>query len=53
MAEEFFGPQIWFDEWSTSWRCKTVALDPSKGTDSKFGDYSAFAMLTWPDDTSQ
>ena len=43
--EEFFGPQIWFDEWPTSWRCKTVALDPSKGTDSKFGDYSAFAML--------
>lgn len=24
---------------------KTVALDPSKGTDAKFGDYSAFAML--------
>jgi len=32
-------------EWPDRWRCKAVALDPSKGTESKFGDYSAFALL--------
>lgn len=42
---EWFGDHIWFDEWPTSWKCKTIALDPSKGTDSKFGDYSAFVLL--------
>ena len=43
--DSFFLPEIWFDEWPLRWRCKTVALDPSKGTESKFGDYSAFVML--------
>ncbi len=42
---DWFGPEIWFNEWPESWQCRTVALDPSKGTDSKFGDYSAFVML--------
>lgn len=40
-----FGPDIWFDEWPRDWRCRVVALDPSKGTDAKFGDDSAFVML--------
>lgn len=40
-----FGPDIWFDEWPRDWRCRVVALDPSKGTSSKFGDDSAFVML--------
>ncbi|MDB5336644.1 MAG: hypothetical protein JWN70_2263 [Planctomycetaceae bacterium] len=43
--ESYFGPQIWFNEWPDSWQCKSVALDPSKGTESKFGDYSAFVMM--------
>lgn len=43
--EDFFGPEIWFNEWPHECQCRTVALDPSKGTDSKFGDYSAFVML--------
>jgi predicted phage terminase large subunit-like protein len=43
--ETFFGPQIWFDEWPKHWRCKAVALDPSKGRDGKVGDYSAFALM--------
>jgi predicted phage terminase large subunit-like protein len=43
--DSFFGLDIWFNEWPDSWRCKVVALDPSKGTESKFGDYSAFVML--------
>jgi predicted phage terminase large subunit-like protein len=43
--DSFFGPSIWFNEWPDRWICKVVALDPSKGTDSKFGDYSAFAKI--------
>ena len=43
--DSFFPPEIWFDEWPQDWECKTVALDPSKGTESKFGDYSAFVMI--------
>lgn len=43
---EFFGSSIWFEDWPQSgWRCKVVALDPSKGKDAKFGDYSAFVSL--------
>ena len=42
---EWFGPDIWFDQWPPGWRVKTVALDPSKGTESKHGDYSAFALM--------
>jgi predicted phage terminase large subunit-like protein len=43
--ESYFGREIWFEEWPQDVRCKIVALDPSKGTESKFGDYSAFVML--------
>ena len=48
--ESFFGPDIWFDEWPGAHLCRTVALDPSKGRDSKVGDYSAFVMLAWGQD---
>jgi len=43
--ERYFGPGIWFDEWPRHWRCRVAALDPSKGSESKFGDYSAFVKL--------
>jgi hypothetical protein len=43
--ESFFGPELWFDEWPSNHLCGVVALDPSKGRDSKHGDYSAFVML--------
>ena len=43
--DSWFGPDIWFDRWPDYWQIKTVALDPSKGTDAKHGDYSAFVML--------
>ena len=43
--DEYFGPDIWFDRWPQSWAGKTMALDPSKGRDGKFGDYSAFVLL--------
>jgi hypothetical protein len=45
-------PDIWFDDWPGSHLCRAVALDRSKGRDSKSGDYSAFVMLAWAlDDT--
>lgn len=43
--DDFFGKHIWFDEWPQNYYFKAVALDPSKGTDAKFGDYSAFAKV--------
>lgn len=43
--DTWFGPEIWFDEWPSEWRCRVVTLDPSKGNGSKFGDYSAFVLL--------
>ncbi len=43
--EKLFGDAIWFDEWPPEWRVRVVALDPSKGRMSKFGDYSAFVTL--------
>jgi len=43
--DDFFGPGIYFNEWPPEYDCKVVALDPSKGVNSKFGDYSAFAMV--------
>ena len=43
--DSFFGPSIWFDEWPAQGLCRTMALDPSKGQDARFGDYSAFVMV--------
>jgi predicted phage terminase large subunit-like protein len=43
--DSFFGPSIWFTEWPHGPACKAVALDPSKGKDAKFGDYSAFVLV--------
>lgn len=42
---EFFGPEIWFNEWPTDPVTKSVALDPSLGTGTKWGDYSAFVSV--------
>ena len=43
--DSYFGQSIWFDEWPSSWEARVMALDPSKGNDSRFGDYSAFVKL--------
>ncbi len=43
--DSYFGPSIWFDEWPKLSLCRVMALDPSKGKDARFGDYSAFVML--------
>jgi hypothetical protein len=44
--EEYFDwPGIWFDQWPDGLACKTVAIDPSKGKDSKPGDPSALVRF--------
>jgi len=39
--EAYFDEHIWFDAWPKQLTVKTMALDPSKGSDSRRGDYSA------------
>ncbi len=40
--EEYFDwPGFWFEKWPERLAVKVVAIDPSKGRDSKHGDYSA------------
>ena len=43
--EEYFASHIWFDAWPETLAIRAIALDPSKGSDSRRGDYSAYAML--------
>jgi predicted phage terminase large subunit-like protein len=43
--ESYFAEDVWFDEWPAQLALKTMALDPSKGTDARRSDYSAFVML--------
>jgi predicted phage terminase large subunit-like protein len=43
--ESYFEDHIWFDAWPTELIIKTMALDPSKGSDARRGDYSAYVML--------
>ena len=43
--ESYFDEAIWFDAWPANLAVKTMALDPSKGSDSRRGDYSALVVL--------
>ncbi len=43
--ESYFDETIWFDVWPEHLKVKTLALDPSKGSDARRGDYSALVML--------
>jgi predicted phage terminase large subunit-like protein len=44
--EDYFTwPGFWFDQWPAVLDIKTLALDPSKGKDAKYGDYRAFVKL--------
>lgn len=43
--DSYFGPGIWFDEWPRDLTLKAIGLDPSKGKDAKWGDYSAYVLL--------
>lgn len=49
--DSYFGPSIWFDDWPSNWDARVMALDPSKGNDSRFGDYSAFVKLQYSNRT--
>jgi predicted phage terminase large subunit-like protein len=41
----WFGSSVWFDDWPGDLQLRIMALDPSKGKDSKYGDYSAYVLL--------
>jgi predicted phage terminase large subunit-like protein len=43
-AEYFDYPGFWFERWPDKLEVKTIGLDPSKGKDSKLGDYSAYVL---------
>jgi predicted phage terminase large subunit-like protein len=43
--ESYFDEMIWFEVWPLSLAVKTMALDPSKGSDARRGDYSALVVL--------
>ena len=43
--ETYFDEGIWFDTWPEHLQAKTLSLDPSKGSDSRRGDFSALVML--------
>ncbi|MDO4557470.1 MAG: hypothetical protein Q4C47_00695, partial [Planctomycetia bacterium] len=43
--EELFDETIWFEEFPKHLTIRTMALDPSKGSDSGRGDYSAFVFV--------
>jgi predicted phage terminase large subunit-like protein len=43
--EAYFDESVWFDAWPANLALKTMALDPSKGSDSRRGDYSALVVL--------
>lgn len=44
-AEYFDWPGLWFEDWPRAWVCKVVSLDPSKGVESKPGDYQAHVKV--------
>jgi hypothetical protein len=43
--DEYFAHHIWFDDWPDALSIRILALDPSKGADARFGDYSAYVFL--------
>jgi predicted phage terminase large subunit-like protein len=43
--DSYFAEHIWFERWPAEMVIRTIALDPSKGSDARRGDYSAFVLL--------
>ncbi|MGC3972378.1 MAG: hypothetical protein QM775_35060 [Pirellulales bacterium] len=44
--EEYFaGEELWFNAWPDRLPVRTVAIDPSKGSDARRGDFSALVRL--------
>ena len=44
---EYFGRHLWFADWPPPGDrvCTVIAWDPSKGSDARYGDYSAFVVM--------
>jgi predicted phage terminase large subunit-like protein len=40
----YFPDSIWFEDWPVL-ASRVIALDPSKGRDARYGDYSAYVLL--------
>ena len=47
--ESYFDESCWFDAWPAKTTLRTLAIDPSKGSDARQGDYSALVMLAVDD----
>ncbi|MEN6459181.1 MAG: hypothetical protein ABFC63_09645 [Thermoguttaceae bacterium] len=43
--ESYFDDGVWFEQWPATLAIKTMALDPSKGSDARRGDYSALVAV--------
>ncbi|MGD9126620.1 MAG: hypothetical protein PVH19_04505 [Planctomycetia bacterium] len=43
--DAYFDEHVWFEAWPENLTVRTIAIDPSKGGDSRRGDYSAIVML--------
>ncbi len=48
--ESYFEETIWFEEFPKRRVCCVMSLDPSKGSDSVQGDYSAFVIVVLGED---
>ncbi|MBA4192593.1 MAG: hypothetical protein C0467_31885 [Planctomycetaceae bacterium] len=44
-AELFDRPGVWFDDWPTDMVLRVQSLDPSKGNDSKSGDFQSHVLV--------
>jgi phage terminase large subunit-like protein len=44
-GEYFEGPGFWFDDWPHDLTIKVISLDPSKGKESKSGDFQALVKF--------
>ena len=44
--DSYFDEHIWFDEMPDRRRVRALALDPSKGKDARYSDYSAYVDLS-------
>jgi predicted phage terminase large subunit-like protein len=42
--EIYFAEHLWFDQWPSDLTVRVIALDPSKGSDARRSDYSAYVL---------
>jgi predicted phage terminase large subunit-like protein len=48
--EDYFSEHVWFDEWPRDLAVRVVAIDPSKGSGDRLGDFTALVALGASDD---